>query len=70
MTRPTRIHLGPAQRELSARGARRLIVFLLFGVATVGLFLGRGGNSLVMDADAHTTLTASDTQATSAESAR
>ena len=64
MTRPTRVYLGPHQRELSARGARRFIVFLLFGVATVGLFLGCGDRNLVMKVDVHSFLDASETQGT------
>lgn len=62
MTRPTRVYLGPAQRELRARQARRLIFFLCFGVATVGLFLGCGDRNLIMKVDVHSFLDASETE--------
>ena len=61
MTRPTRVYLGPAHRELRARQARRLIFFLCFGVATIGLFLGCGDRNLVMKVDVHSFLDASET---------
>lgn len=62
MTRPMRVYLGPAHRELQARQARRLIFFLVFGVATVGLFLGCGDRNLVMKVDVRSFLDASETQ--------
>ena len=60
MTRPTRVFLGPIGRERRASRARRLIFFVVFGVATVGLFMGCGDRQLILKVDVHSFLDASE----------